>query len=326
MAEIYVEPFRPGQEMLVAQIHNASFDEWARKLGEAYAYRKVMPQEVLDWSQKPSNTIWLAYLNGVPAGYIHCRVEEIRGRRKFLHLLYELTDRDMGQSKIAVVPRYRGRGVGKALLRTTLEYFKDRGVEIATAYAYDDNESASALLSSLGFRHEEIFYYEDYSQQEPFAFDSIYAELDLSKPLKDVRLNPDVKVRTPREEDLDALIRIFGECSPWVYGPKPSAKEVLSWLHNSRAKVTLVAEYRGETVGAMEFFKDGRIGIPGVLPEHRRKGIGTTLFYHLLKEMQRHGLVKAVVDTGIILRDAIRMYHRLGFHIARRRWAWIKLM
>ena len=76
----------------------------------------------------------------------------------------------------------------------------------------------------------------------------------------------------------------------------------------------------------MEFSDTGRLGVPGVLPEYRHQGIGTTLFYRLLQEMQRKGHDKAVADTGIMLQDAIRMYHRLGFHIARRLWHWVRLL
>jgi len=224
------------------------------------------------------------------------------------------------------MPSHRRKGVATALLRKTLEHFRNQGVEVATACAYSDNAAASAFLSSLGFIHNEYFYLERYSDQEPFAFDSVYAELDLRQPLKEVRLNPAVKVRAVREDDLEAMTRVFGECSPWVYGPQPSAEQVLAWLREPRAEVTLVAEYEGEAVGAMEFSRTGVLGIPGVLPEYGNKGIGTTLFRHLLERMQQRGHSKAIADTGIMLQDAIKMYHRLGFHIVRRLWPWIRLL
>jgi len=76
----------------------------------------------------------------------------------------------------------------------------------------------------------------------------------------------------------------------------------------------------------MEFSNTGVLGIPGVLPEHRKKGIGTTLFFHLLERMQLKGHSKAAADTGIMLQDTTKMYHCLGFHIARKQWAWVKLL
>jgi len=249
MIGIEVTAFHGGQEGLVAQIHNAGFDEWITRLGRTYSYRQVTPQDVLDWIQEPTDTLWLAYVNVAPAGYAHCRIEEIEGQGNFLHLLYELTAPDMGQSRIAVVPKHRRKGVATSLLRTTLEHLKSQGVEIATAYACSDNGAPSALLSRLGFTHSEYFYFDRYSDQEPFVFDSVYAEIDLRQPLKEVRLNPAVQIRAPREDDLEAMIRVFGDCSPWVYGPHPSAEQVLAWLREPWGEVTLVAEYEGEAGG-----------------------------------------------------------------------------
>ncbi len=50
------------------------------------------------------------------------------------------------------------------------------------------------------------------------------------------------------------------------------------------------------------------------------------LAYCLLREMQRKGHDVAVADTGVILQDAIKMYMRLGFTIARRLGGWVKLL
>lgn len=113
--------------------------------------------------------------------------------------------------------------------------------------------ATSALLPGLGFEHSERFYYDRYSDQEPFVFDTVYAELDLRQPLKEMRLNPAVKVRPPSERDLEALVRVFGECSPWVYGPHPEPGQVLAWLREPWGELGMVAEYEGQAVGAMEF-------------------------------------------------------------------------
>jgi len=172
-------------------------------------------------------SLWVASLGGVPTGYAHCRVERIEGKRRkesgFLRLLYVPADPDMGQSKIAVAPAYRRKGVATRLIQDTLEYFAQEGVEIAIVYVYSDNAVAQALLSKLGFSHSERFYYEPFSDREPFVFDTVFAELDLRRPLKRIRLNPNVKIRTPCEDDLEAMVEIFGRCAPWVFGPSPSA-------------------------------------------------------------------------------------------------------
>ena len=62
----------------------------------------------------------------------------------------------------------------------------------------------------------------------------------------------------------------------------------------------------------------GWIRILGVLPEHRRRGIGQALLRHTFREFAQRGLtavglgVDAENDTG-----AVRVYERAGMHVAR---------
>ena len=98
-------------------------------------------------------------------------------------------------------------------------------------------------------------------------------------------------------------------------------------MKGERQETILIAEYRGEVVGVMDFNKNSnRIGIPGILPRYRKKGIGYTIFYNLLENMREMGLSKAIADTGIILSDAIKMYNQFNFKIARSQQSWIKLL
>ena len=59
-------------------------------------------------------------------------------------------------------------------------------------------------------------------------------------------------------------------------------------------------------------YRNHGLDLPGVIPKYRKKGIGYTLFFHLLKSMQRKGYPKAIADTGINRKDATRMYNRFG--------------
>ena len=326
MDRIEVTAFQQGQEESVARIHNAAFAEWIRKLESCYSYRTLTPQDVLDWNKKPSHSIWLAYVDGDAAGYASCHSEVVRGKRDFLLLYFDPTPPNWGQSRIAVVPQHRRKGVATALMQAILEDFEAKGGELVHAAAYDDNAAASALLSKVGFTHSELFYFEPYSDREPWGYDTLYAEVDLTKPLKDIHLNPDVTIRAPHADDLDAFVRIFRESAPFAFGPDPSYQQITTWLTNPNSEAILVAEYDGKAVGVMEFFRNGVIGIPGVLPEYRNRGIGTTLFHHLLKRMQLNGHRKAIGDTGLIQESMIRMYRRFGFHVSRKLWNWTKVM
>ena len=67
-------------------------------------------------------------------------------------------------------------------MQAILEDLRAKGGELAHAAAYDDNAAASALLSKAGFTHSEWFYFEPYSDREPWGYDTVYAEIDLTKP------------------------------------------------------------------------------------------------------------------------------------------------
>ncbi|MFX0062021.1 MAG: GNAT family N-acetyltransferase [Candidatus Hermodarchaeota archaeon] len=323
-AKIEVNSFNLGQEELVCQIHNGAFNDWIKRLGSLYAYHKIEPKEVLMWSQEPKKSIWLAYMDGNPAGYVCCQLNQLQGKNTVVNLLYEETKESLGQSKIAVLPNYRRKGVAKTLLIRTMEHYKTLGAETAIVISYSDNTAASALMSALGFDHRDFYYYPPYSDEEPYIQEDVLAELYLNHPLTHVRLNSDVMIRKLQKEDLNAMRKIFGECRPDVFGSSPSTKQVYEWYTGQWAEVSLVAEYNKEVVGCMEFTASGVIGIPGVLPNYQNKGIESTLFYYLLKTMQDMAKTKALADTGIIMQDAIKMYERFGFNTSRRQWGWVK--
>jgi ribosomal protein S18 acetylase RimI-like enzyme len=326
MTRIQVKPFRMGQEALVAQIHNTGFAEWMRELEGCYRYSKLTPERVLDWNQTASGSLWIAYVDGTAVGYVSYSVRREHGKHDFVSLRFDVTHPDWGQSRIAVVPEYRRKGVATALLRAVLDSFKMQGGTVAVALAYSFNGSASTLFSKAGFINHELFYFEPYSDREPWSFDSIYAEIDLTKPLKEVPLNPMLKIRPPQADDIGAFLNLCRRSAPFAFGPNPSPRQIDEWLSNPNSEAILVAEFDGKVIGAMEFFRDGVIGIPGILPEHRNSGFGTTLFYHLLKKMQLHGQKKAIGDTGVIQEEMLRMYRRFGFDLSQRLLNWVKAL
>jgi len=331
MKDIKIRPFISGEERVVASIHNAAFEEWIEFLGKEYNYRYIKPEDVSAWVKENhvhKESLWIAEVDGKAVGYAHCRLELIRGKRDFNELLFVHTDRDMGQSKIAVIPPYRRLGVAKTLIQKIVEHFEDLGADLAVVVTYSDNNAAEELLRRLGFVHKDFFYYKPYSETKPWHYDTVYVELNLSEPIKPVRLNLDVNVRPAGEEDAKDIAEIFRKSAPWSpFGPKASLEQALSYLKSSDYKIILVAEYKGKVVGVMDFNGNNyRLGIPGVLPEYRKKGIGYTLFYHLLENIRQKGFPKAIADTGLILSDAIRMYSRFGFKVVRRQHHWIKIL
>jgi len=50
-----------------------------------------------------------------------------------------------------VSPQFRGRGVGKALMRATVDLYKELGIRVATLEAVSENESAISLYQQFGY-------------------------------------------------------------------------------------------------------------------------------------------------------------------------------
>lgn len=53
--------------------------------------------------------------------------------------------------ELVVLPDYRSKGVGNALIRKVLEYFKSRGLDTAELWVGDENYDAINFYTSLGF-------------------------------------------------------------------------------------------------------------------------------------------------------------------------------
>ncbi|HUT82528.1 MAG TPA: GNAT family N-acetyltransferase [Candidatus Bathyarchaeia archaeon] len=320
-----IQPIADGQETIIAEIHNQAFQPWLESLGQLYGYHKITSQDVLSWKEK-NKTVWLTSINTTPIAYAHCSVDEFVGSSTFKKLVFVETLESLGQSKLAVLPKYQRKGVAKSFLQKLLDHYCQNNVQIALVLAYSDNEASSKLLTSLGFTHQKVFYYEPFSLEEPFSVDSVLATFNLHNPIPIPRLNKDVVIRLIKEDDLSNIRLIFDESRPDAFGPHPSIERIREWYHSGWGEVTLIAELSGEAVGCMEFTSQGIIGIPGVLKEFQGKGVGTTLFYNLLRTMQERGHYIALADTGYILEDAIRMYKRFQFNLCRELWSWVKIL
>ncbi|UCG36076.1 MAG: GNAT family N-acetyltransferase [Candidatus Bathyarchaeota archaeon] len=333
MKGVIVRSVVSGDEDDVASIHNVAFGEWVETLGDEYDYQYISPRDVAAWIKERRDRqecLWIAETNDTAVGYVHCSLNDIHSKKNLKELVLVPTSWDMGQSKIAVIPRYRRQAIASALVWKCVKHFKRAGANLALAVAYNDNKAASKLLQGLGFVHHERFYHRPYSDKRPWRHDTVYAELNLSQPVTSPqRLNLHVTVRCAREEDAKRVAEIFRKSAPWTpFGPNVSTDQILQhYLKGKSHETILVAEYKGEIAGVMDFnSKNSRLGILGVAPEYRKKGIGYTLFYHLLEHMRRKGLPKAIADTGIVLSDAIRMYKRFNLKIVRRQYSWIKIL
>ncbi len=60
---------------------------------------------------------------------------------------------------LAVIPEYRGRGIGEKLVRAAERGLRKQGMEIMAALIESDNAASRSLFSKLGYSSSDIVYY-----------------------------------------------------------------------------------------------------------------------------------------------------------------------
>jgi len=98
--------------------------------------------------EDPDKAVLVADNNGGVIGYAYAAIEgydymALRGPAGVLH-------------DVIVAPEHRGRGVGRLLINTTLEFFRSRGVPRVVLSTAERNEAAQRLFASMGFRRTMI--------------------------------------------------------------------------------------------------------------------------------------------------------------------------
>lgn len=61
--------------------------------------------------------------------------------------------------ELVILPEYRNKGIGKALVEKVIEYFKSRGLDTAELWVGDKNTQALEFYKSLGFEERDRFNY-----------------------------------------------------------------------------------------------------------------------------------------------------------------------
>ena len=189
MVDISIIPYEKDNAEDVCIVHNSAFKAYIEEFGMLYGYKKLNPNEIHSWIKDLHSKIWLAYVDNKPVGYVHCSLVEEKKDNDFLVFWFVETVEGRGQSRIAVVPSFRKKGIAKALVEHAIEDYKKVGAETTVAVAYNDNELASQFFTTIGFKHERYHYYDKYSKTEPFEQDAVLATFDLNQPLPKIILN-----------------------------------------------------------------------------------------------------------------------------------------
>jgi ribosomal protein S18 acetylase RimI-like enzyme len=139
-------------------------------------------------------------------------------------------------------------------------------------------------------------------------------------------------VRTAVESVDEPLLHRLGEESfadHWGHTPTPY-EEWLHWLRNmgvAEPSLWFVAEVEGVPAGLALCRPSehgdpdcGWVSVLGVLPEHRRIGLGTALLVSAFAEFQRRGRLRASLGVDALsTTGAVRLYERAGMRVL---WRW----
>lgn len=140
-------------EIVVADLENPKHRKDVLFLTAEYALDPMgnggpLPQETLDrlipgLQAHPTTLIFLAYLGGQPAGIATC----FRGFSTFAASpLINISD-------FAVLPAYRGRGIGRRLLAAVETRARDLGCCRITLEVQENNREARRIYAGAGFSH-----------------------------------------------------------------------------------------------------------------------------------------------------------------------------
>ena len=218
----------------------------------------------------------------------------------------------------AVLPDFRGRGVGGELLARVLAIMREAGMEFAQVFTGPEEPYAPArrMYERHGFR--------------PFNRSVLYAR-QLAQSVS-LAAAAGVHVRRAAESDRETLqelsVRAFADVTVlrWreesfgVIGGRPWQAWEADLMRTMGMDRVFVAEFSGNAVGFATYELDdgtriGTVGDNAVLPAYRGRGIGGQLLSRMLELMVETGMEFARVETGLAETYAFarRMYERQGF-------------
>jgi mycothiol synthase len=210
-----------------------------------------------------------------------------------------------------VHPSHRGRGVGTWLASWNESKVAPRAANGIRTNVIDRDEAAAELFRGRGFVNVRSFF----TMCRPLA-----AEEDAGTEPAGVTILPF------RDVEDDRLLYELEEGS-FVdhWGNEPTSFE--SWIEALKAEdwdpsLVWIAEAEGTPAGFLVGFlfeTCGFVGILGVIPEFRGRGIGTTLLHRSFAEFARRGRPEAKLGVDALnTTGAVALYEKVGMHVCRR--------
>jgi len=302
---VNVRRFLKGvDEPVWIELMNAEYREYASW------WRGTTAEEMLEHEKNPSFDFegrFVAEFDRKPVGTIHAHVETSgEEKRGFI--------RDF-----CVLEAFRGSEVEEQLLEAAVNEFRRRGVSRMRAWTGVERADRIRFFEKSGFK---------------FAHRTIDMRINLADVPVNIGENMGVAIRRLRSEvdgDIEALNWLDNECfkddplhvSKTVEETRRSLLQnpILGWqgfffavLDNR--DVGYIGVGIDERYNVEHDVKTGYISGIGVLPAHRRRGIGTRLLLHGLRVVKAKGMTSASLDTeDTNPTRAITLYERVGFKV-----------
>jgi mycothiol synthase len=299
-----IRAFVQGEdEAIWLTMRNESFTEYDD-------FRPGTMEDIKIWEKSPEFDpvgLYIAEVEDKPVGCIQAHVDRERKEKKGF------------VQGLCVIPAYRRRGIGRALLETALSSLRERGMETAQAWSRDDKPAAKHLLESIGFQVVRVF---------------STMRRDLS-PVVDVELNREVTFRSMNEtpEDLQLMRELNNEAFKEHFNFRPSTIE--EWRHWSQhpdfdregwfftylgtKPVGFVGTWIDRKYVTYRKEKLGWIDSIGVLKPHRNKDIGSSLMLKGMEHLRKRRMT--YVELGVDDSNptsAIKLYEKVGFNTKRK--------
>lgn len=124
------------------------------------------------------------------------------------------------------------------------------------------------------------------------------------------------------DADLEGVLAVEAESftNPWtraMYVWELQHRDVCH-IYVARTPATAVAGF----CALWLVFDEAHINNVAVLPRYRGRGMGRAILRHALADAHRRGARRATLEVRASNVDAIRLYERLGFHVAGARRAY----
>lgn len=173
MSQGRVEPLKPSEDSQLAEVHNIAFEKCIKKYGSFSGLRGLNVEDVECWRKAEffdPDGLHKAEAEGI-VGYCYAKLEEVVNEKREAYLAGYIKNTGDSCSLICVLPSWRRRGIGGALLERAESFIRSKGLGFAVAWSYQSDIAALEFLRKAGYAHRERFWVPEFSRAIPLNAD-----------------------------------------------------------------------------------------------------------------------------------------------------------